>query len=33
MSTEPNFERTPYTPTQETIPWKERKEKKMQPFI
>jgi hypothetical protein len=33
ISTEPNFEKTPSTPTQKTIPWKERKEKIIQPFI
>jgi len=33
ISTEPNFEKTPSTPTREKIPWKEKKEKKIQPFI
>jgi len=33
ISTEPNFEKTPSTPTRKTIPWNERKEKIIQPFI
>jgi len=33
ISTEPNFEKTPSTPTRKTIPWKEIREKIIQPFI
>jgi hypothetical protein len=33
ISFEPNFERTPCTPTQEAILWKERKEKKITLYL
>jgi hypothetical protein len=32
ISSEPNFEKTPCTPTQETIPWKERKSNQINPL-